>query len=68
MDILSPGDETRQKLPFYAAHGVDELLIVDSERRSVDWLSLAEGRYEPIARSALIDLDPAERAQRIDCP
>lgn len=25
VEILSPDDESRQKLPFYADHGVDEL-------------------------------------------
>ena len=68
VEILSPGDETRAKLPFYAAHGVDELLIVDAEERSVDWLGLTGGKYEPIERSSLIDLSVAELAQRIDWP
>src|SRR5436305_6589807 len=31
-EIVSPGDETRQKLPFYAAHDVDEVLAVDPTR------------------------------------
>ncbi|MGO9247332.1 MAG: Uma2 family endonuclease [Solirubrobacteraceae bacterium] len=56
------------KLPFYAAHGVDELLIVDPQKRSVDWLSLTGGSYEPIERSDLIDLGAAELSQRIDWP
>ena len=68
VEILSPGDETMQKLPFYAAHGVDELLIVDPQKRSVDWLSLTGGSYEPIERSDLIDLGAAELSQRIDWP
>ena len=29
VEILSPGDESRQKLPFYADHDVDEVLLVD---------------------------------------
>jgi Uma2 family endonuclease len=68
VEILSPGDDTWEKLPFYAAHGVDELLIVDPQKRSVDWLSLADGQYRSIERSGLIDLGPAELAQRIDWP
>jgi len=68
VEIVSPGDETWQKLPFYAAHNVDELLIVDVERRHVDWLALASGGYAPIERSALIDLGPAELAAQIDWP
>lgn len=29
VEVRSPGDETWQKLPFFAAHHVDEVLIVD---------------------------------------
>jgi Uma2 family endonuclease len=68
VEIVSPGDETWEKLPFYAAHNVDELLIVDPEQRKTDWLRLAKGSYEPIARSSLIDLGADELAQKIDWP
>ncbi len=68
VEILSPGDETWEKLPFYAAHHVDELLIVDPEKKSVEWLGLKDGKYAPIERSALIDLGAAELAQRIEWP
>jgi Uma2 family endonuclease len=68
LEILSPGDETWQKLPFYAAHDIDEVMIVDPDTRLVHWLGLAGGRYSPIERSGLIDLGPAGLAQRIDWP
>jgi Uma2 family endonuclease len=68
VEIVSPGDETWQKLPFYAAHEVDEVLILDPEKRTVDWLGLAGGEYRPIERSALIDLGPKELAEQIDWP
>ncbi len=68
LEILSPGDETMAKLPFYAAHGVDEVLIVDPDKRSVEWLRLKDGAYEPIEQSGLIDLSAAEVSQRIDWP
>jgi Uma2 family endonuclease len=68
LEIVSPGDDTSDKLPFYAAHHVDEVLIVDPRERKVHWLSLTAGRYEPIEHSRLIDLGPAELAQRIDWP
>lgn len=68
VEIVSPGDETWEKLPFYAAHHVDELLIVDPDTREVHWLGLAGDRYDPIDHSALIDLGPAELAQLIDWP
>lgn len=68
VEILSPNDETWEKLPFYAAHDVDELLIVDPRQRRIDWRKLTDGSYEPTERSALIDLSAAELAQRIDWP
>jgi Uma2 family endonuclease len=40
VEILSPADETPAKLPFYAAHQVDELLIVDPQSRTVSWCAL----------------------------
>jgi Uma2 family endonuclease len=66
VEILSPGDETPQKLPFYAKHGVDEIVIVDPRERTVEWLALEQGEYRPISRSALIDLGPKELAQQLD--
>ena len=68
IEILSPGDETWEKLPFYAAHHVDELMIVDPGRRSVSWFALEQGEYRPIEQSRLIPLGPAELIQRIDWP
>jgi Uma2 family endonuclease len=68
VEIVSPGDESWEKLPFYAAHDVDEVLIVDPEKRSVDWLGLQDGEYRPLGRSGLIELGAAELATRIDWP
>jgi len=68
VEILSPEDETRQKLPFFAAHHVDEVLIVDPGARSVTWLGLRGGEYEPLERSGLIDLGPDGLAGQIDWP
>lgn len=68
VEVVSPGDESWEKLPFYAAHEVDEVLIVDPAKRSVDWLGLSEGEYRPLQRSGLIELGPRELAARIDWP
>lgn len=68
VEILSPGDESWEKLSFYAAHHVDEILIVDPQAHSVQWLALEEGEYRPVERSRLIDLGPDELGQRIDWP
>lgn len=68
VEIISPGDETRAKLPFYAAHKVDEALIVDPDARTVEWLALRDGEYVATHRSALMELGPTELAQRLDWP
>lgn len=68
VEIISPEDETWQKLPFYAAHKVDELLILDPDEHAVHWLGLSDGEYLPIERSALIALGPKQLAERIDWP
>ena len=69
IEIVSPGDESWQKLPFYATHHVDEVLIVDPRERAIHWLGLTGGgEYRPLERSGLIDLGAAELAQRLDWP
>jgi hypothetical protein len=55
-----------QKLPFYASHDVDEVLIVDSGARTVHWLALTDGEYRPVERSALVALGPSQLAKQID--
>ena len=68
VEILSPGDESWQKLPFYAEHHVDEVLLVDPAERTVTWLALHDGQYEPVKASRLIELGPAELAEQLDWP
>ncbi len=65
---LSPDDETWQKLPFYAAHDVDEVLIVDPTEQTVSWLGLRDGEYQPLRQSGLIELGPVELAGRLTWP
>ncbi|MBA3748102.1 MAG: Uma2 family endonuclease, partial [Solirubrobacterales bacterium] len=68
VEILSPGDESWQKLPFYAAHHVDEVLLVDPAEHTVIWLQLQDGEYKPVQQSGLIELGPSELAQQLDWP
>ena len=68
VEVLSPGDESWQKLPFYAEHHVDEVLLVDPAERTVNWLALGEGGYAPVQHSGLIELGAAELAQHLDWP
>ncbi|MBV9682697.1 MAG: Uma2 family endonuclease, partial [Solirubrobacterales bacterium] len=58
-----------EKLGFYAAHRVHELLIIDPQTRQVHWLGLdAGGGYSPVEHSALISLGPRELGERIVWP
>lgn len=66
VEILSPEDETWEKLPFYAEHGVEELLIVDPASHSVRLLALRAGEYRTADHSELLDLGASELAARID--
>jgi Uma2 family endonuclease len=68
VEILSPDDESRQKLAFYVEHDVDEVLLVDPAERTVTWLALHDGEYRPVERSRLIELGPTELAERLDWP
>lgn len=68
VEILSPGDESWQKLPFYAEHHVDEVLLVSPAERTVTWLALRDGDYEPVRRSRLVELGATELADRLDWP
>ncbi|MGI8903700.1 MAG: Uma2 family endonuclease [Solirubrobacteraceae bacterium] len=68
VEIVSLDDQTSEKAPFYAAHHVDELLIVDAQERSVRWLALEQAEYRPIERSGLVDLGRAELEEQLDWP
>jgi Uma2 family endonuclease len=68
IEIASPGDDTWQKLDFYAAHSVDELLIADPAKRSVTWLVLHAGRYVQAEYSPLLGVTTAKLAEQIDWP
>jgi Uma2 family endonuclease len=68
IEVLSPGDETWAKIDFYAAHDIDELLIVDPQERRVHWFALQDGEYKRVQRSSLIELGPSELAEQISWP
>ncbi|MGH2858065.1 MAG: Uma2 family endonuclease [Solirubrobacteraceae bacterium] len=70
VEIVSPGDESWEKLPFYAARNVDEVLILDPATRTVHWLALdrEQSAYRVVERSGLIDLTSAALSERIDWP
>lgn len=68
VEIVSPGDETYDKLPFYAAHGVDEMLIVDPANRRVAIFALTGAQYENARRSGQLNVDVDQLAVAIRWP
>lgn len=46
VEIRSPGDETMEKLPFYAEIGVPEVWLIDRDTRRPEVLVLNEGQYQ----------------------
>jgi Uma2 family endonuclease len=47
VEVRSPGDESYEKLPFFAERGVREVLIVHQDR-GFDLYRLAGGAYRPV--------------------
>jgi Uma2 family endonuclease len=47
IEILSPDDESRKKLPFYASRGVGEVWLVEPTTRVTEVLLLGSGTYTP---------------------
>jgi Uma2 family endonuclease len=66
VEVSSPGDESWMKFDFYAAHGVDEVLIADPHERALHWFRLAGEAYEPTDRSDVLDLLVAEVDTAVD--
>jgi Uma2 family endonuclease len=45
VEILSPGDETRQKLPFYSELGVPEVWVIDRDSKEPEVHLLRGGKF-----------------------
>ncbi len=66
VEVVSPGDESWEKFGFYAAHRVDEVVIVDGDSNTVHWFALRDGVYTVVDRSDLLALDVATVVEAID--
>jgi hypothetical protein len=66
VEVVSAGDETWDKLPFYAAHRVDEVLVVDSDGPRVHLRHLAGDGYKESRDSTLLGVTVEDLAARID--
>lgn len=68
LEVLSPDDETFTKFDFYAAHGVEEILVADPETRTVRCWHLVDGSYVEQPSSALLDVAMSTLESEIDWP
>ena len=68
VEVVSPGDESRRKLDFYHAVGVEELLLVDPGERTAEWLVRGTEAFRPIDRSVLLGITSTELTAAIDWP
>ncbi|MGH9059579.1 MAG: Uma2 family endonuclease [Acidimicrobiales bacterium] len=68
VEIISPGDETYDKLPFYAAHGVDEVAVVDPAARRVRMLVRSGDHYRDVEASAPLGVRAAELGAALRWP
>lgn len=68
VEVLSPGDESIAKLPFYADRGVDEVWLVDPLARTVVVHVLHDGQYAALASSPLTGLGAADVIRLLDWP
>lgn len=55
VEIVSPGDRTREKLPFYERIGSRELLIIDRDPWQLEFYRLREGKLHCVGKSGLAD-------------
>ena len=55
-EVTSPGDRAREKLDFYAAIGVRELLVIDRKPWLLELYRLDERELKLVGRSSLTDL------------
>ena len=68
VEIVAPNDESYAKVGFFFARGVDEVLIVDPLRRTVEWYTRGPDAFERTGRSVLLDLDEPTLHGEIDWP
>jgi hypothetical protein len=53
---------------FYAAHGVEELVVADPQLRIVRIWQLVDGKLAETGRSGLLQVTAAELTREIDWP
>ncbi len=67
-EIVSPGDESRRKFDFYHHAGIEEVLIVDPDARTVEWFVRGPDAFRSADASTLMGISAADLAAAIDWP
>lgn len=65
VDIVTSREDRPRRLSWLASARVEEVVILDLDRHSVEWLALADGRYEPVDTSGLLGLSAAWLAEAV---
>lgn len=68
VEVVSPGDESYAKLPFYSAHDVAEVLIVNPSLRTAPWFVHRGDGYDERDASPLLGVTSAEIAAGLRWP
>jgi Uma2 family endonuclease len=68
LEVLSPDDETFTKFDFYAAHGVQEMLVADPETRTVRCWHLQGRAYVEQPSSRLLEVPMSTLEAEVDWP
>lgn len=67
-EVVNPEDETYDKFDFYAAHGVDEIIVADPAESVVRLFRLDGGQYLEAAESRLLGVRPDELTAGVMSP
>jgi Uma2 family endonuclease len=60
VEIISPGERTREKIPFYSSIGVVELLIIDRDPWSLELYRHENGQLTKVGQSTLASSEVLE--------
>lgn len=62
VEVVSPDDQTFAKLPFYLAHDVDEVLVVDAGTRAARWFIRSGDHYDERPASSRVGITSSDVA------
>jgi len=68
VEVLSPGDDTYRKFPFYARHDVREIIVADPDTARIEIHTRHDRDYTRTDTSAALGVTAAELVAAIDWP